>query len=103
MKEINYKDYIMETREKRRMYYSQLYNTFKKRKKREVFIPNEKDISLEYTSKKEEDAIKILKNISENWDEYWGYGNRPACDCETCDLHKRTHYFYLPQNLMRPW
>jgi hypothetical protein len=71
--------------------------------KKEIFIPNEKIVSLEYTSKKEEDAIEILKNISENWDEYWGYDNRPTCNCETCDLHKRTHYFYLPKNLIRPW
>ena len=80
-----------------------MHNTFKKRKKKEIFIPNEKDVSLEYNSEREEEAIETLKRISENWDDYWSYQTRPTCGCETCDLHKRTHYFYLPKNLMRPW
>lgn len=73
------------------------------KRKKEHYIPNEIIISLDYKSKKEENAIKILKNICENWDKYWGYENRPSCNCESCDLHKRIYYFYLPKNLMRPW
>ena len=73
------------------------------KKKREVFIPNEKEVSLEYNSEREIIAIQTLKHISENWDDYWSYQTRPTCDCETCNLHKRSYYFYLPQNLMRPW
>lgn len=100
MTEVNYNDYSMETREKRQIYYSKSY--FKKRKKKEIFIPNEKEVSLEYNSEREIIAIQTLKHISENWDDYWSYQTRPTCGCETCDLHKRSYYFYLPKNLMRP-
>ena len=62
MTEVNYNDYSMETREKRQIYYSKSY--FKKRKKKEIFIPNEKDVSLEYNSEREIIAIETLKQNS---------------------------------------